>query len=138
MRACVRARAETYNVVFILKVGVVLLHGLENCLEGGNEVVEDGGAPCLALHALETASIDDSHLLEDGRLSALAGTCMLISIEVDLWLAGICIPSSNSLTSRSARFLSVRSAFSISAFFLVDSGSAVEGFRPKHMIAGAM
>lgn len=61
-----RARADTYNVVFILKVGVVLLHGLEDCLEGGNEVVEDGGAPGLALHALETASIDDSHLLEDG------------------------------------------------------------------------
>jgi hypothetical protein len=36
---------KTYNVVLILKVSVVLLHGGVDGLEGRDEVVEDGGAP---------------------------------------------------------------------------------------------
>lgn len=65
---------EAHNVVFVLKVGVVFLHGLEDGLEGGDEVVENGGSPCLALKALEPAGIDDAHLLENRRLATLAGT----------------------------------------------------------------
>lgn len=72
---------ETYNVVFIFKIGVVFLHGLENCLEGGDEVVEDGGSPCFALEILEAAGIDDSHLLEDCGFAALTSTCRLGSVR---------------------------------------------------------
>jgi hypothetical protein len=74
---------ETHNVVFVLKVGVVLLHGLVDGLEGRDQVVEDGGSPCLALEALESARVDDSHLLEHRRLSTFTGTCTLVSVKVD-------------------------------------------------------
>lgn len=38
-------RAATYNVVFILKICVVLLHGRVDGLEGRYQVVEDGRSP---------------------------------------------------------------------------------------------
>ncbi len=71
---------RTYNVVVVLKVDVVVLHGRVNGLEGRDQVVEDGGPPCLALEALEAARVDDAHLLEDSRLAALTGTCTLVSV----------------------------------------------------------
>jgi hypothetical protein len=36
---------NTYNVVLILKIRIILLHGGVDGLEGRDEVVEDGGAP---------------------------------------------------------------------------------------------
>jgi hypothetical protein len=80
-------RADTYNIVFILKVGIVFLHGLEDGLEGRDEVVENGSPPCFALHALEAASIDDSHLLEHCGFAAFTGTCALVSVKLHSWFA---------------------------------------------------
>jgi hypothetical protein len=64
----------TYNVVFVLKIGVILLHGSVDGLERRHQIVEDGRSPCLALCLAESACIDDSHLLEHRRLAALAST----------------------------------------------------------------
>jgi hypothetical protein len=63
-----------YNVVFILKVCVIFLHGGVDGLKGRHQVVEDCGAPCLAFWLSESASVDDAHLLEDRRLATLTST----------------------------------------------------------------
>lgn len=76
------ALGRTYDVVVVLKVDVILLHGRVDGLEGRDQVVEDSGPPCLALEALESACVDDAHLLEDGRLAALSGTCTLVSVTL--------------------------------------------------------
>jgi hypothetical protein len=73
---------RTYNVVVIFKVYVVFLHGGVDGLEGRDQVVEDGGPPCLALEALEAARVDDAHLLEDRRLATFTGTCTLVSVTI--------------------------------------------------------
>jgi hypothetical protein len=72
----------TYNVVLVLKVGVVFLHGGVDGLEGRDEVVEDGGTPCFPLWLAEAACVDDAHLLEHRRLAALTSTCRL---ELATW-----------------------------------------------------
>jgi hypothetical protein len=128
-------RGGTYNVVLVLKVGVVLLHRRIDGLEGRHQIVEDGSAPCFALWLAESAGVDDAHLLEHRRLAALASSCGLVSRvhTMHAWIGGL--PSSSSFTSRSARLRSTRRVFSMSSFFL-NSGSA--GFLPKHMIAGAI
>ena len=129
---------STHNALLVLKVCVVLLHGSVDGLEGRHQVVEDGGAPCLALLLSKTTSIDDAHLLQHGGFPTLAGTCVP-SQYLHLYTRArrrCNIPSSRSFTSRSAFFLSKRRFFSISSLFL-DVGSGV-AFRPKHIIAGAI
>lgn len=69
----------TNNVVFVLKVCIVLLHGCVDGLEGRDEIVENGGPPCFALATLEPASVDDAHLLEHRRLAAFASTWLRLS-----------------------------------------------------------
>lgn len=70
-----RGSATTYQIVVVLELGLLLLHGGEDGLEGRDQVVEDDGAPLLALQLVEAAGVDNSHLLEDGRLAALSSTC---------------------------------------------------------------
>jgi hypothetical protein len=65
----------TYNVVLVLEVGIVFLHGCVDGLEGRHQVVEDGGAPCFALRLAKSACVDDAHLLEHRRFAALTSTC---------------------------------------------------------------
>jgi hypothetical protein len=61
-------------VVMVFKCYVKVFHFSENALEGINKIVEYGHTPCLALLFVETFSIDDSHLLEHCRFSALPST----------------------------------------------------------------
>lgn len=68
-----------YQVVVVLEIRLLLLHGGEDGLESRNQVVEDNGPPLLAFRFVETACIYDAHLLEHGRLAALTGTCRKFS-----------------------------------------------------------
>ena len=65
-----------YYIVVVFEVSLLLLHGSEDCLEGGHQVVEDDGPPLLALGLVEAASMYHSHLLQHGGFAALAGTCI--------------------------------------------------------------
>lgn len=68
-------RDQMYQVVIVLKVGLLLLHGGKDGLEGGDEVVEDDCSPLLALRLVESARIYDSHLLQNRRLATLTRAC---------------------------------------------------------------
>jgi hypothetical protein len=72
----------TYDVVFILKVRIVLLHRGVDGLEGRHQVVEDGSPPCLAFWLAESTCINDAHLLEHCRLATLTSTYRPVSAEV--------------------------------------------------------
>ena len=63
-----------YQIVVVLKVRLLLLHGSEYGLEGGDKIVEDDGSPLLALFCVEAASMNDAHLLQYGGLAALTST----------------------------------------------------------------
>lgn len=69
-----------YQVVVVLKVGILLLHCSEDGLEGGDKVVEDNGPPLLALGLIKTASIYDAHLLQYCGLATLSGTWSWFSV----------------------------------------------------------
>jgi hypothetical protein len=66
----------TYDAFLVLEVCVVLLHGGIDGLEGRDQVVEDGRAPCLAFVLSKTTSVDDAHLLQHRGLSTFTGTCI--------------------------------------------------------------
>ena len=71
-------RRCSYQIVVVFKVGLLLLHGREDGLEGGDKVVEDNGPPLLAFGLVEAARINNPHLLQYGGLAALAGTWNLV------------------------------------------------------------
>jgi hypothetical protein len=74
---------ETYNVIFVLKLSALLLHGTQDDLKGIDQVVEYDCAPLLPLRLVEAASMNDAHLLEHRRLPTLSSSCeqtMLVAI----------------------------------------------------------
>ena len=79
-----------YQVVVVLEVGLLLLHGGEDGLEGGDQVVEDNGPPLLAFGLVKAAGVDDAHLLQHGGLAALSGTCgMFSTLSLGAWAASM-------------------------------------------------
>jgi hypothetical protein len=68
-----------YQVVVVLELGLLFLHSSENGLEGRDQIVEDDGPPLLALCLVEAAGVDDSHLLQHGRLATLSSTCASVN-----------------------------------------------------------
>jgi hypothetical protein len=66
---------HTHNVIVILKLGALFLHGAQDDLEGIDQVVEDNHTPLLPLRFVEAASMNDAHLLEHRGFSALSSAC---------------------------------------------------------------
>jgi len=64
-----------YQVVVVLEVCFLLLHGSEDGLEGRHEIVKDDGAPLLALRFIEATRMYNSHLLQHRGFAALSSTC---------------------------------------------------------------
>lgn len=68
---------ETYTVELITELDPQLLHGVQHDLEGAQNIIEDDRAPFLLLRPREALRIDQSHLLQDGRLPGLSGAWMM-------------------------------------------------------------
>lgn len=64
-----------YLVIWVLEGNMKFLHGLENNLEGLNNVVKYYGLPLELLILAEALGVDELHLLQDGRLARLSGSC---------------------------------------------------------------
>jgi len=70
-------RAHNFHGLDVLRVSVsdvVFLHGALDTLEGMDQVVEDGHLPLPTLALRETLGVDQTHLLQNCRLAALAST----------------------------------------------------------------
>ena len=66
---------STHIIVLVAKFYAQFLHSIYNDLESTQDVVEYDGAPFFLLRLGEALRIDQSHLLEDSRLSALSSAC---------------------------------------------------------------
>jgi len=64
----------TYTVELIIELDSQLLHGVQNDLEGAQDVVEYDCTPFVLFRPREALGVDQSHLLQDRRLAGLSRT----------------------------------------------------------------